>query len=177
VDTVSQHRGDSGNTRVTLRHRDNVKVAENSVQYPDEDQEHEKEPTEEPIPEPPEPVVEEEPDVKKDEPGVKKDEPGVKKDESGVKKDESNVKKEGSEMEHLEPVRDEEESVVMDEGGAVPVRKVLLAAYYRSGSSLAGEMFAASNDTFYVYEYSSPTLFQWYEAQYRIDKNLTIIEE
>ena len=54
--------------------------------------------------------------------------------------------------------------------------KVLLSAYYRTGSTLTGELFAANRDSFYLYEISRPTHLTWYEAQARIGDEVDLVE-
>jgi hypothetical protein len=43
--------------------------------------------------------------------------------------------------------------------------KVLISGYYRSGSTLTGDLFAASRDTMYLYEVSATDAVQWHMAR------------
>lgn len=47
-------------------------------------------------------------------------------------------------------------------------KKVLIAAYKRSGSTLTGELFASSADTFYLFEPSTAIYVDWYKASSRL---------
>jgi hypothetical protein len=56
-------------------------------------------------------------------------------------------------------------------GGTIEVNKVtkvIIAAYYRSGSTLAGELFSAHPDTFYLFEPTNAIRVNRYLADGRL---------
>lgn len=45
-----------------------------------------------------------------------------------------------------------------------PAKRLLIAAYKRSGSTLTGELFGTRKETFYLFEPSATMYVDWYKA-------------